>query len=74
MRILQLLVDHIAVADNDDRIENLLVLGIMQVREEMRRPRNRVRLARTGRVLDQIFAARALPQHGGGSLRVASSW
>ena len=42
--VLQLLVDHIAVAHHDYRVEDLLMLGIMEIREEVRRPCNRVRL------------------------------
>ena len=41
-------------------VEQLLVLGVVQVGEEVRRPRDRVGLARAGRVLDQVLAARAL--------------
>lgn len=63
-RILQLLVDHIAVTDHDHRIEDLLVLGVMQVGEEMGSPGNLIRLARTCGMLDQVLAARTLGLYG----------
>ena len=39
-------------------VEHLLVLRVVQVGQEVRRPRDGVRLARAGRVLDQVLAAR----------------
>ena len=67
-RLLQLAVDHVAVGDDDDGREQLLVRRVVQVGEEMRRPRDRVGLARAGRVLDQVFPARPFGEHGGAQL------
>ena len=64
-RVLKLGIDHVAVGDDDDGGEQLLVLGVVQVGEEMRGPCNRVGLARACRVLDEELAARALLQHLG---------
>ena len=64
-RLLQLRVDHVAVGDHQHRVEQLLVLRVVQVGQEVRRPRDGVRLARAGRVLDQVLAARPFRQHGG---------
>ena len=64
-RLLELAVDHVAVGDDDHGREQFLVCRVVQVREEMRRPCDGVRLARSGRVLDQIFLARPLREHGG---------
>ena len=44
------------------------VLGVVQVGEEMRGPGDRIRLSRSGRMLDQIFAARAFLPHRGDEL------
>ena len=60
--ILQLGVQHVAVAHDQHAGEHLVVLGVVQVREEVRRPGNRIGLARAGRVLDQVLAARPLGQ------------
>ena len=62
-RVLQLPVDHIAVGHDDDRREELLVLGVVKVGEEMRRPGDRIGFARSGRMLNEIFAARAFLAH-----------
>ena len=59
-RVLELLIDHVTVGDDDDCVEQLFVFGVVKVREEMRRPRDRVGLAGTRRVLDEELAARAL--------------
>ena len=45
-------------------VEDLLVLRVVQVGEEVRGPGDRVRLARAGRVLDQVLAAGAVREHG----------
>ena len=74
-RLLQLRVDHVAVGDHQHGVEHLLVLRVVQLGEKVRRPRDGVGLARAGRVLDQILAARALPRSTAAwSLRVTSSW
>ena len=64
-RILQLPVDHVAVGNDDDRREQLLVLGVVKVGEEMRGPGDRIGFARSGRMLNEVFAARAFLAHGG---------
>ena len=64
-RLLQLGVDHVAVGDHQHGVEQLLVLRVVQVGQEVRRPGDGVRLARAGRVLDQILAARPVRQHRG---------
>ena len=61
-RLLQLRVDHVAVGDDQHGIEDLLVLRVVQLGKEVRRPGDGVGLARAGRVLDQILAARPLPR------------
>ena len=62
-RLLQLRVDDIAVRNHQHGVEHLAVLGVVQLGQEVRRPGNRVGLARTCRMLDQVLAARAVLQH-----------
>jgi hypothetical protein len=50
--LLQLLVDNVAVAHHQDGVEDLLLMRVMQVRVEVRRPGNRFGLPRVSRVLD----------------------
>ena len=57
---LQLLIEHAPVGDDDDRVKDLLVLGVVQAGQPVREPGNGVRLAGAGRVLDQIVPARAM--------------
>ena len=64
-RLLQLRVDHVAVGDHQHGVEDLLVLCVVQLGQEVRRPGDGVGLARAGRVLDQVLAARAVLEHGG---------
>ena len=64
-RLLQLTVDHIAVRDYQDGIEDFLVVGIMQIREEVRRPCNRICLTRPGGMLNQILMTRTFRQDRG---------
>ena len=64
-RFLQLRVDHVAVGHHQDGIEQLLVLRIVQVGQEVGGPRDRVGLARAGRMLNQVLAARPVVEHGG---------
>ena len=59
-RVLQLPVQHAAVGDDDDAVEDLGVLGVVQTRQPVRQPRDAVGLAAAGRVLDQIVPARPL--------------
>src|SRR5262249_31950058 len=63
-RILKLLVDHRAIGDHEHRVEKLLRRGVMKVGEEMRGPRDRVGLARAGRVLDEVFLPGAFGENG----------
>ena len=62
---LKLRVDDGAVGDDQHGIEDLLVLRVVQLGEEVRGPGDGVGLARTGRVLDQVLAARPILEHGG---------
>ena len=53
-RVLELAVEDHAIGDHDHLVEHLVVLRIVKRREPVRRPRDRVRLSRARRVLDQI--------------------
>ena len=53
-RVLQLPVEHHPVGDHHDLVEHLRVGRVVQRREPVREPGDRVRLARPGRVLDQV--------------------
>ena len=57
-RVLQLGVEHVAVGDDDDRVEHLLVVDL-QACHPVRGPGDRVGLARAGGVLDQVALADA---------------
>ena len=73
-RFLKLRVDHVAVGDDEHGVEHLLVLRVVQLGEEVGRPRDGVRLARAGRVLDEILACPApSASTAAWSLRVTSS-
>ena len=56
--VLQLAVEHGAVGDNDYRAEQPLAGIVVQRGQLVRRPGNRVGLARAGAVLDQVALAR----------------
>ena len=43
--LLKLAVDDVAVGDDQNAVEDLLCFGVVEVREEMRRPRDGVRFA-----------------------------
>ena len=58
-RVLELLVEHQAVGNDDDRIEDLLVLCVVEARQPVGDPGDGIALAAAGRVLDQIVGARA---------------
>ena len=58
--VLQLAVQHPAVGDDDDRLEDLLVVVIMQTGEPVGQPCNGVRLSGTGAVLNEIVLAGAV--------------
>ena len=56
---MQAVQDH-AVGDDDDLVEDLRVGRVMQAGETMRRPGDRVRLARARRVLHEVVVPRAV--------------
>ena len=60
---LKLAVDHNAIGDDDDIIENDLIIHIMQRSKPMRQPCDRIRFARACAVLDQIVLRRAILPH-----------
>ena len=62
---LQLVVEHGAVRHHHHRVEDLAVVRVVQVGQEVRGPRDRVGLARAGRVLDQVLVARPVAAHRG---------
>ena len=67
-RVLKLLVEHHAVGHHDHAVEDALVGRVVQGREPMRQPADRVALAAAGRVLDEVvvphtLAARGVHQH-----------
>ena len=53
-RVLQLPVEHPAVGDHHDLVEHLVVVGVVQRRQPVGHPGDRVRLARPGRVLHEV--------------------
>jgi hypothetical protein len=61
--ILKLRIDDVAVRHHQHAVEDLLVARVVQLGEEMRGPRDGVGLARAGRVLDQVLAARPVGKH-----------
>ena len=67
-RVLQLRVEHVAVGDDDDRVEHLLVVDL-QARHPVRGPGDRVGLSRAGGVLDQIAVADAFAGDRGRDVR-----
>ena len=71
-RTLQLPVQHAAVGDDHDGVEDGAVAGVAQRRELVCKPGDRVAPAAPGGVLDQIALARTVvagvgdhPSHGG---------
>ena len=52
--VLQLAVQHPAVSDDDDGLEDLFVVVVVQASEPVGQPGDRVRLAGTGAVLNEI--------------------
>ena len=58
--VLQLTIQHPAVGNDDDRLEDLLVVVIVQAGEPVSQPGNGVRLAGTGAVLNEIVLAGAI--------------
>ena len=67
--VLQLLVEHGAVGDDDDAVKNIVVGGVVQAGQLVRQPGDRVGLARPGRVLHQVLVPRALGARGRDELR-----
>ncbi len=65
---LELGVDDVAVGDDEHRVEDLLVVGVVQLREEVGGPRDGVRLPRARRVLHEVLRAWAVLQHRGHQL------
>ena len=59
-RVLQLRVQHGAVSHHNHRVKLLLAVKLVQRRELVRHPGNRVRLARTRAVLNQVLLPRPL--------------
>ena len=51
--VLQLSVEHLAVGDDDDLVEDRRIIGPMQPRQRVRRPRDGVGLPRPGGVLHE---------------------
>ena len=66
--VLQLAVQHPAVSDDDDGLEDLFVVVVVQASEPVGQPGDRVRLAGTGAVLNQIVLARAVSLYIGQQL------
>ena len=59
-RVLELLVEHAAVGDHDDTVEDLAVVVGVQAGEAVGKPGDGVALAAAGRVLDQVVVPDAL--------------
>ena len=59
-RLLELGVEDAAVGDDDHAVEDAPVPRIVQPRQAVREPGDRVRLARPGRVLDEVVAPRPM--------------
>ena len=57
-------VDHVAVRHHQHGVKHLAVLGVVQLGQKVCGPGNRVGLAGTGAVLNQVLATRAVGQHG----------
>jgi hypothetical protein len=64
MWIFATMIDDVAVGDHEDRIEDLLLLCIVQVGKEVRGPGDRVGLTGASRVLDQVLdRSKSLPMY-----------
>ena len=72
--VLQLAVQHPAVGDDDDRLEDLLVVVIVQAGEPVGKPGDGVGLAGTGAVLNEIVLAEPLAFTSASSLVTTSNW
>ena len=62
-RILQLIVEHYAVGDHDDRIENRFVVLVVERREAICYPRDGIGLAASCGMLDEIVFADSVLEH-----------
>lgn len=62
--VLQLLVEHAPIGDHDHRVEHALILLVVQAREPVSEPCDRVALSRAGRVLHQVILAHAIASRG----------
>jgi hypothetical protein len=63
--VLQLLVEHPPVGDHHHLVEHLLVGVVVQRRQPVRQPGDRVALARPGRVLNKVVVTGAVAAGGG---------
>ena len=63
--VLQLIVKHGAVRHHNHRVELLLAIFVVQAGKLMCRPGDRVRFARPGTVLNQVFIASPFLRGGG---------
>ena len=63
-RVLELLIEHDAIGDHDHAVEDAIVGGIVQRRELMRQPPDRVALTAPGGMLDEDVVPHALATRG----------
>ena len=63
-RVLELLIEHDAVGDHDHAVEDALVGSVVQRREPMRQPADRVALAAARGMLDEIVVPHAFAARG----------
>ena len=59
-RVLQLLIEHAPVGDDDDGVKHLLVALVVQAGQTVSEPGDRVRLAGAGGMLNQVVASGAV--------------
>ena len=57
-RVLQLTIQNHTVGDNDNGIEHSVIVIIVQRRQTIRNPSNRIRLTATSRMFDKITSSR----------------
>jgi len=60
-RILQLLIENDAIRHDNDAIEHAFIHFVMEGRQPMREPADRVALAASGGVFDEIIVSYAFP-------------
>ena len=68
-RFLKLAVKDTAVGYNNHRLKNLIILFVMQTRKPVSKPGDRIGLARTGTMLNQVVFSAAVCFHIGNQLR-----